>query len=900
MENVSLPQWFNQKAWHQLHFDQGIGTATISAKWEENRWQKIESTLKFYEVKVNLPEVFGNLLRFEQITGQLDFQQNVNGAWLMNAKNVQAINPDLNALADFSMNFPQNNSPDIQLTSQFTLRNAKNVSHYLPLKIFDPDLIIWLKNAFLAGQVVNGNALVKGKLSDFPFADGTGKFEISGVIKGVDLKYAPEWPYMQNINGKILFSGKSMAIDIASAQILDVPLTTIHAEIPNLGENPVLAVKDTIHANLSQGLNLIQKSPLKKTIGKNLSELKLQGDMQLALSLDIPLNHPGDVKVMGDTTIANSILMLPGWNLQMDQLNGTFHFTEDSIVASSMTGRLFGHAVTLDLETLHPKNKSGYVTADLQGAINTADLKQWLNLPIEEVIQGTTNYKTKLILPPQDSSVEPARVMIQSDLKGIAVNLPGNYSKNAEDAADFNLNFDVKEKQPLKAKIAYNKLFSLAMTLARVKQNFKLLSANLNLGNGEANWQTQPGIIITGNIDRIDWDKIAPHVSQFLSQNNRSSGLHDFSINPDLFRALDIHTNTLNFSGFKLENLRIQLSKTSGGFILSLTNPDIDGQIILPRAGIQQGIQARFQRLNFSSKIPSNIQNKIKPSDLPPISFVGEDVRLGTMSLGCAVLNLQPAAGGLSIRQLELGSVSYKLQATGMWMNEKSRLQGNVVTSNVSDFLKSIGFPSSNLIGSKGNADFDLNWSGGLFPSVAALSGTISLKLSAGQIINLSDSTDAKMGLGRLLNIFSLQSLPRRLSLNFSDLSQKGYSFDSLAGDFILKNGNAFTQNTQFKGPIAGIQISGRIGLAAKDLDLKLSVTPYVTGSLPVVAAIAAANPVAGIATWVVDKMVSPAVSQMATYNYAITGSWENPDWNQISTQKITQPGPVQQPLRGR
>src|SRR6185312_16511550 len=175
---------------------------------------------------------------------------------------------------------------------------------------------------------------------------------------------------------------------------------------------------------------------------------------------------------------------------------------------------------------------------------------------------------------------------------------------------------------------------------------------------------------------------------------------------------------------------------------------------------------------------------------------------------------------------------------------------------------------------------------GGLLSSLQAISGTVSLKLGEGRVINLGDAADAKIGLGRLLNILSLQSLPRRLSLHFNDLFEKGYSFDYVKGDFTLRNGNATTQNTQINGPIAGIMIIGRIGLAAKDLDLKLGVTPYVTGSLPVVAAIATANPVAGVATWLVGKVVSHAMSQMTTYNYSIQGPWANPVWNQISTQQ--------------
>lgn len=895
LDNISLAQWFARQTLHGINFKKGLGSAKISGTWNNNSWQKVETDVRFFDTAFTLNQVFANPLTFAQLSGLLTWQKDKDGTWLMTTENIQAITSDMNAKANLSMSFPVNDSPTINLTSDFSLSQAKNISNYLPLKIFEPELVDWLRHAFVGGQVVTAHAIVQGRLSDFPFDTAAGKFEIGGEVKDIELNYAPHWPSLQHINGKILFTANSMTVDIVSAKIKDVLLNTIHADIPTLGTNPVLTVKTIVKTDLDRGFNFIQASPLQKTIGKNLEALKLQGPMQLALNLIVPLNQPGDIKVTGDTSILNATLNLPDWNLAINQLSGAFQFTENSITASNMTGQLFAHPITLDLLTEHPKGKSGYVTAILQGAVNTTDLKSWLDLPIETILAGSTNYKAQLTLPPQDTSSQPVQITVQSDLKGIAVNLPAQYGKQVQDTADFELNLFAKENQPLKAHVNYNKLFSLAMMLQRVKQKFSLQSADLHLGSGDANWQSQSGIIITGNIDRIDWDTIVPYVSQFTDKNKATVSAQNNLINPDLFRALDIQTTVVNFSGFELKNMRVQLTRAGNNFVLGLTNADMQGQISIPRGGIQQGIQAKFQRLTLSSQLSSSgKQAAINPRTLPPISFVGDDVRYADMRLGRATLILVPNGSGLTVKQFNLVSPSYKLNAEGSWTSARSRLQGNVATTNITDLLKSWGFASSNLLGSTGDLNFDLNWAGGLFrPTISSLSGIFSVKLGQGRIINLGNDADAKMGLGRLLNIFSLQSLPRRLSLNFSDLSEKGYSFDSMKGDFILRNGNAVTQSTIFLGPIAGIEIAGRIGLAAKDLDIKINVTPHVTSSLPVVTAIATANPIVGVAAFVVDKIVSPAVSQMTTYDYAITGSWANPVWNQVGGKHAPTVAPV-------
>ncbi len=837
---------------------------------------------------INLNQIFGNSLQFNQFTSALHGQLDAAGTWVFTAKNIQAINSDVNVSAEATLTVPKNDSMSIDLTGKFTLLNAAHISYYLPLKLYDPALITWLRHAFISGQATAGKVILQGKLNDFPFDNGTGKFEISALAQNIEFDYAPGWPMMHNVNGKLVFSGRAMSIDLLGGQVMDVPIQSAHAEIPYFGDAKpqILSVRGKVQGDLAQGMDFIQHSLLQKTIGKNLSELKMNGPMQLDLGLTIPLGSPSDAKVEGKTTVTNATLNLPDWNLALQNLSGTFNFSEENITASNMTAQLFSHPITLNLATEHPSNKAGFVTAELQGSIDTNDLKNWLQLPVDQLLQGTTNYRAELKLPPEGQSA--TQVIVYSDLKGITVNLPGDYGKKADATTNFQFLLSASGNQPLKTKLTYDKLFSAALTLQRVKQKFTLLNGNVNLGSGDANWPTQPGIIVTGNLDELNWDKIQPYVAQFTA-NKKTSALKTNSafIDPDMFRALDIKVNSANLAGMKLNRIRIQLTKQGDKFALGLTNTEMAGQILLPAPGSEQMIQAKFQYLHLLPQTKGEFQSKLNPKTLPAISFVSDDVRYGDMDLGHVILNLVPARSGISIKQLDLSSSAYTLHAVGDWVGNNSHLQGNINTSNVSDVLKAWGFSSANLVGGDGDADFDLSWSGAPFkPSMQGLSGTISFKLGKGRIINLSESTDAKMGLGRLLSVFSLQSLPRRLSLDFSDLFEKGYSFDSLKGDFTLRNGNATTQNTAFNGPIAGIAITGRIGFIAKDFDMKLNVTPYVTSSLPVLTALATVNPIAGIATW----MVGSAMSKMITYTYTITGSWDNPIWTQVSKQKTAQP----------
>jgi uncharacterized protein YhdP len=105
-------------------------------------------------------------------------------------------------------------------------------------------------------------------------------------------------------------------------------------------------------------------------------------------------------------------------------------------------------------------------------------------------------------------------------------------------------------------------------------------------------------------------------------------------------------------------------------------------------------------------------------------------------------------------------------------------------------------------------------------------------------------------------------------------------------GDFNFQTGSIFTNNLRFEGPVAGVGIKGRIGLVSKDFDFILSVTPYVTSSVPV-AATFLAGPWWGLAALAVNTIVTK-VSTFTTYTYRVSGPWDNPVWQSTSATTRT------------
>lgn len=828
--------------------------------------------------------LFAHPIAFDQFTGQVKFQKNSQGIWFLNAKNITIENDDLNIQADSKLTIVPNESPNIDFAASLSMKNANQIANYLPTKVMDPELSRWLKQAFHQGQLDSGKVIIQGKLSDFPFANNNGKFIFSVEGKDLDFSFASDWPRIKHLNGSILFAGHKMTVNLQNGQLQSIPISNVLAEIPYIGpkQPQILDVKGVIHGDFAQGLQFIHESPLQKTIGKELNALNLSGPMQLDLHLSVPVKRPEHTVVKGDVTFPNVNLSMPGWELTLDQLSGILHFTEKDIQATNVHGQLFNEPIVLNINTEHPAKAPSYINITLQSKISEALLHSWLNdVNITEYVKGSTDYTAEIHLVSSEQA-EPIQMTIRSDLKGVALNLPEGFGKTADQTMNTTFLANIKENQPLQVKLNLGTKLSAAVTI----KNRQFYNGELRLnGKGEANWQTQPGLLISGQFDQLDWNELKKSFSEINKEpppNETKPEAKSSMI--DMVRAIDIRANKITGLAQNLSRAHVQISRAKTNWNINLTAAEMAGQITLPiKMSSKQTIKANFQYL-YLSPVESKTE-PLNPKDLPGISFASNEVRFDGKSLGRVTFDLQPSSTGLTINSLRADSSLYNLKASGDWSstNNKSqtRLRGTLSTNNVANFLNHWGSSSPNPVGSKGSMSFDLSWADAPYnPVLSGMSGDAYLDISSGSIINLGTSTNAKMGFGRMLNILSVQSLSKVLTLNFSDLTTQGYTFDYVKGNFNLDKGNIYTEDTGMDGSLAQIEISGRIGLTAKDYNLNLDITPKMMGSIPVVAAIAV-NPLIGVAAWAVEKVASSAVSGATTRHYIVTGSWDKPEWRE-------------------
>lgn len=839
------------------------------------KWANETGELLFHSNRLlfTADQVFPHPIAIDQLSGQAQWKK-IKNEWLFEVPRLQLLNSDGAANIHGSLLISKNISPEIDLSGNFVLQKASHVNRYLPMKIFNANLVKWLNQAFLGGEVSSGNIELHGALNDFPFDHGEGRFFISGMVHNVDFYYASGWPRLKNIDGKLTFSNRQMLADIDRAMIYNIPLVQVHGEIPSLGgkDSEVLTVQaDKIQTDFSQALKFVYASPLEETLGKMFSKMKISGPVQIKLGLQIPLNDPEKTKVAGAVTIDNSQLSLGFWGLSVSRLKGEVNFTENSTEAKNIQGQLFNKPIVIHLNTIHKTPDANIVQAKLNFNLDVIDLERWLKLPLTSVVQGSAAVDGLASF----SLRSPTEIELRSDLQGVTMELPLGYGKIAFEKRNFIANFLIQENQPLRTKLSYGDLLSTALIFDRKDGKFILYGVNLRLGGGDPTWPALSGLYITGGFDKLTWQDI----QKYMDQSHTT--FEDLPL-----RAVDISTKSLDIFGQSIKQAHLQVFPVQRLWKININSSAVAGKISLPMKLTSEGfIEAQFERLNLGSNTQSQqATQNFNLKKLPSISLTVNDFVYNDMRFGRLTLKAVPGQEGMMIETLRLDSPYIEFQANGRWTySNSSYLQGSATTENVSRFLNSLGVDASNFVSSDGQLNFNLNWKGAPYsPSLNNLRGQASINFGKGRIVDVGESTDAKMGLGRMLSVFSLQTIPRRLTFDFSDLFQKGYSFDSVKGDFAFQNSNAFTSNLRFDGPIAKVTIKGRIGLLRKDYEFILSVTPYVSSSLPVAAGFITGGPIGGAAALAVGTVLGSAISKAATYRYLVTGPWNNPAWKSM------------------
>lgn len=730
--------------------------------------------------------------------------------------------------------------------------------------------IDWLDMALVDGTVSNGRAVVSGDLDDWPFDDANGLFHASARLQDTTLRFQRDWPPAQNLDGRVDFVADGFRVT-GSAAIAGIPVSRFEAGIPHF-DRSVLSVEADGAGDASRLLALLRDSPLRRQYGGSIDHLQASGPAQVQFAMELPL-YPGSggPQIDGTVQLQGARLADPRFDLAFDDVQGNAGFSHAGFQAEQLTVQHQGQRGRLTLRAGNgTRDRQQAFEAELQSAVAASTLLEragdnlaWL----KPLITGTSNWTVAVALPKGGVSTSlPSSLQLRSDLVGTRLLLPAPLDKPAATAlpsvVDIALPLDDGDLN-----LALGNRIALR---ARTRAGQTGIRAVLG-SNRVSEAAPASGLIATGNtgqLDALGWAMLA-------TGGSGSKGMP--------LRSLDITATKLQLIGSTFPATRLKAVPVPAGTAFQFDGAGLAGSVLVPDAD-GAAISGTLQKLHWRTDATAapvaeaaaavTESDSIDPARIPPLALDVADARFGKAALGRVRLRTRPLAGGMRIEQLQATATGQRIDIAGDWTGRgpaaRTRLEAHLDSRDVGSLLAGLGMPAQ-LKGGTGKARLDAAWPGGPQQfALANLNGNLNLHIRDGQLV------EVEPGAGRLLGLLGIAQLPRRLTLDFRDLFEKGFSFDKAVGDIRLGDGLASSENLQIKGPAAEIRIHGAANLRTRQFDQTIDVYPR-TGNLLTVAGALAGGPVGAAIGAAANAVLQKPIGQMTAKSYRVTGPWKDP-----------------------
>lgn len=816
--------------------------------------------------------VFRNPLNFDVLDADVAWQRTAQGGYAIRVDGVRAANSDLDGTAQIGVTLRPGQSPQLDIQAQLQRGEGDMVWRYLPHQIAD-DAYRWIKRSILSGTAEQGTLVLRGPADRFPFDQGGGTFDVKLGLRDVELGYASGWPVFQRINGQLLFHDKAMEIIADGGQVAHhgIRLSGVHGVVPDI-HYPVqktLFIKGQADGDADAFLGFIRRSPVYDYTDRFTEHMRGTGNARLDLSLDLPLREVEDTQVRGSLRLLDASLD-PGEGVPvLEHLQGELQFTHKALKAREINAVVLGQPARLDLESL----PGGRVRAALNGRMPAQGLGGWLPTWALRYLDGSASYRAEL-----DVKQHQAELRLASDLEGLAIALPTPLGKKADAKIPLLL---VKTLDEQNRDVVYARYGQILTARAMPGGEGEKPRLGISIGRGEAAMPSQSGLTLQAVLKRFDlaeWRALVP----------AEAGGGEPVLPP---REINLTANELVVANRVIHDGNIVAQPRAGGWHLRIASREVQGEVDLTGKEADLRVTGKFRRLQIPDPVKGDKPEAAAQTKARRQLFSGhieaDTFAIKDKELGALRLDLESVPHGWRLRHLGIQNPDGGLSGEGLLADHArrpSQLKLKVDSPDLSALLTRLGYPGY-LKRGKTQAEGELNWMGGLEDfDLADLSGKLSLDIRDGQFVKVDP------GVGRLLGIVSLQSLPRRITLDFRDVFSEGFAFDEISGPLVLDRGVAYLAKLKMSGPAAQVEMKGQIDLARESQDLRVRVQPRLEDTLAAGALLI--NPAVGVGALVASKVLKDPISKAVSFEYLVTGQWDDPQVTKIKRPNARQEAP--------
>lgn len=385
--------------------------------------------------------------------------------------------------------------------------------------------------------------------------------------------------------------------------------------------------------------------------------------------------------------------------------------------------------------------------------------------------------------------------------------------------------------------------------------------------------------------------------------------------------VLAVRARELLAGGRKLNNVVVGGSREGRVWRANVDATELNGYVEYrqPTGAGAGRVLARLARLRITQGAATEVEDILddQPAAIPALDIVVDEFELGGKALGrveidavnrrAVVTGREAGAREWRLNKLNLTVPEGSFEASGNWAalatqapaegpprptgktGEQRRMVMNFKLNVADSGALLARFGKKDVVRrGKGVMAGQVGWIGSPFAiDYPTMSGEFNINMESGQFLK------ADPGLAKLLGVLSLQSLPRRFTLDFRDVFSDGFAFDFVRGDVRIEQGVASTNNLQMKGVNAAVLMEGRADIAHETQNLRVVVVPEISAGTAALVA-AAINPAIGLGTFLAQLFLSRPLAEAATREFQIDGTWVDPKVTRVDRKARAPAEPVQ------
>ncbi|GEM75957.1 DUF3971 domain-containing protein [Vibrio sagamiensis NBRC 104589] len=837
-------------------------------------------------------------LDIKQSEIDLVWQQDDNGWRIWSDKTTMATR-DIQVLGAFMLDFPKGQSPFLSLYAEADLYNAGEVWRYLPLPALGQNLTNYLSTAIQGGKVDTAKLLWYGELERFPYKANDGIFQAWLGLENATFSFDTSWPSITDLQLDLHFQNESMYLESNAAKLKGIKAQKITGSIDSLATSGGIFIEATAQAPASEVRDYMMATPLVDSVGAALTALKISGSVSSSFKLTVPFDSNNEVRAWGYADLNSSRVKINAPPMTLENTTGRIQFDNDVVTGKGIKASLLSQPLVLNFDGA-AQHKGYQVAIQSHGEWQVEPLKSYLGEQWLEPLSGKAPWQMSIDLQLGDIDFN-YQVDLIAQLDRLASQYPYPLTKPTGTAGQAKLKASGDQ-----ASITAQLQLPEAKYQAEIDISHEapvLNATNLVIGQGGFKVNPMTGHSVSVNLDKLDFNKWQPFLQDITSVTKAEkvdvkaepSPLiiplpTQFSMDVDVLRLGEIELNDIALDARNQNNIwqvAVDSQETKGKASYDLPNHSLSVALEQLHLYIPSFDDKKIKRNSLlvredlSAPLISKFERKFY-QEMPNLTLSVEDFWLQGYKVGQVNIALARQADRLEWQQMSFASGQSHVDIKGWWQLSETQSHSyfNLAFKgeNNSDLMERFGITSGIQ-----QAPFEIkakvDWDGAPWSmKTQTLQGEVTTEFGKGVISQVS-------GAARLLGLFSLDSIIRKMQLDFTDVFDKGLAFNSIKGSGKIQEGVFVTNDIEMDALAGEMTIRGIADMNTRLVDAEVSFIPDITSGIPMLTAFAVA-PQTALYVLAISTVISPVVEVFTQVNYSVEGPLDSPTVKEISRSK--------------